>query len=258
MEETMQLVIGWAWPLAAIILIVLAATRKGLKGKPWLIAHLGGTLAIMLMWRTPELLSKLGIINADSLSTFYDWFLFPLNIIGFVAFCLLIPYVLTAPSGQEGASRDILEQTETASSNVDPKLVGIEGWLVLPAIGLILGPIVAVVSLVIALGLFEDVSDAGYGGLYLFNILVSVGLLTLLIYAATRFFGKRANAPSVMITLLMVQVVAAVVCLVLALMAEAESFAVEDGKALIRGLIGAAIWIPYFRVSKRVKATFVK
>jgi len=255
MIEIMQQVISWSFPLASIIIIVLAATRKRLKGKPWLIAYLGISLATSLMWRAPELLVRLNII--DSISTFYEWFALPLNIVGLAAFCLLIPYVLTASSSQEALSRDILEQTEMALSNVDPKLIGIGGWLVLPAIGLILGPIITVVSLIISIGLFEDVSDAGYGGLFFFNILVSIGLLALLIYAAICFFGKKANAPSVMITLLVVQVVASAVCLVLALMAEAESFAVEDGKALVRGLIGAAIWIPYFRVSKRVKATFV-
>ena len=33
------------------------------------------------------------------------------------------------------------EQTEVTAPAVDPQLVGIGGWLVLPAIGLVLGPI---------------------------------------------------------------------------------------------------------------------
>ena len=110
---------------------------------------------------------------------------------------------------------------------------------------------------VIALGLYSDVSSAGYGGIYALELLVELGLLVFLIYAATRFFGKKRNAPSTIIALLITSLVSSGLLLVIELGAGAEEFAIENGKQLARSVIGAVIWIPYFRVSKRVKATFV-
>jgi hypothetical protein len=145
----------------------------------------------------------------------------------------------------------------TTEETIDPKLVGIGGWLVLPAIGFVLGPIVEVVGLVLALALYDDVAAAGFAGVYSVTLLVQVVVLGFMIYAATLFFGKKRNAPSVIITFFVGSLVASVVLLVIQIGAGAEPFAVETGKLLVRQVIAAAIWISYFRQSKRVKATFV-
>ena len=152
---------------------------------------------------------------------------------------------------------DLAEAGEGSASVADPSLSGIRGWLVLPAIGFVLGPIVSVVALIAALAVFSDVEAAGYGGIFALELLVQVGLLAFFIYAATRFFGKKSNAPSLIIALMLISLGASVVLLVIELGAGAELFAMETGKQLAREVSAAAIWIPYFRVSKRVKATFV-
>ncbi len=150
-----------------------------------------------------------------------------------------------------------MNEMQSDTATVDQKLVGIGGWLVLPAIGLVLAPIIMVVSLIMSMGLASDVARAGYGGIHALEMIVGLGMLIFFIYAATRFFGKRSNAPSIMIALYVVQLVSQGILLMIELGADAEPFAIESGKALVRSVIGAAIWIPYFRVSKRVKATFV-
>ncbi len=150
-----------------------------------------------------------------------------------------------------------MNDAQNGGAVVDQKLVGIGGWLILPAIGLVLAPIIMVVGLVMSLGLWSEVSNAGYGGIHALEIVVGLGMLVFFIYAATRFFGKKSNAPSIMIALYIVQLVSQGILLVIELGADAEPFAIESGKALVKSVIGAAIWIPYFRVSKRVKATFV-
>lgn len=149
-----------------------------------------------------------------------------------------------------------IEQVEPGVLTVDEKLVGISGWLILPAIGFVLGPIIGAVVLIAGLGMYSDVARAGYGGIYTFELIVLFGLIGFLTYAATLFFRKKSNAPRVIIMLYIVSIVASGILLVVELSAGAEVFAAETGKQFVRDIIGAAIWIPYFRVSKRVKATF--
>ena len=147
--------------------------------------------------------------------------------------------------------------TEPVAGSVDPKLVGIGGWLILWAVAFALGPIAGVVALVMALGLYSDVSAAGFGGVFALELMVLVGLLGFFIYAATLFFRKKRKAPKIIVNLLVLSLVASVLLLVIELLAGAEEFAIESARQLVRDVIAAAIWIPYFRVSKRVKATFV-
>ncbi len=139
-----------------------------------------------------------------------------------------------------------------------PQLVGIRGWLILPAISMIFVPIIGAIGLFACLAQFSRVQAAGYGGVFGLEIISQLGMLVFVIYAATRFFGKKTNAPATMIAFMITGIVVSGLLLVVELGAGTEMFAVESGKALFRDVTGAAIWIPYFRVSKRVKATFTK
>jgi hypothetical protein len=82
---------------------------------------------------------------------------------------------------------------------------------------------------------------------------VVAGAGVLIGFSAVLFFQKSRWAPRLMIGLLALDVVANVLVVVLG---------GESGRAEARGLASSAlrglIWIPYFLVSKRVKATFVE
>ena len=59
-------------------------------------------------------------------------------------------------------------QAELIEGNVSavyPQPAGIGGWLILPAIGLVLGAIVGVGGLILGFALFSDVEAAGFGRL---------------------------------------------------------------------------------------------
>lgn len=150
-------------------------------------------------------------------------------------------------------SFDVQDREES----VDPALVGIGGWLILPALGLVLGPIFSIVMLVMALPMYPQVEAAGFGGLFTLEILVDAALIVFMLYAASRFFPKKADAPAVMIALYIAAPVVLAVMLAIETSEGAAFFAEESQKHLVRSIIGAMIWVPYFRVSKRVKATFV-
>jgi len=140
---------------------------------------------------------------------------------------------------------------------LDEKLAGIRGWLILPAIGFVLGPVIGIVGLIAGLGMYSEVAMAGYAGIYGLELIVLLGLIAFTIYAAILFFRKKSTAPRTIITLLIVSLVASGALLVIELGAGADIFAIETGKQFVRDIIGAAIWIPYFRASRRVKATFI-
>lgn len=120
-----------------------------------------------------------------------------------------------------------------------------------------IGPLLTLAGLGLGFALMDDVAEAGFGELFAFELAVDAAFLVFMVYVAIRFFGKKANAPGLMITLLAAGVIVSAIMLAIELNAGAEAFAVESGKGLVRGIIGSAIWIPYFSVSKRVKATFV-
>ena len=161
------------------------------------------------------------------------------------------------PEYKAAQERDEAEK-ERKQKDYEEKLVGIKGWLILPAIGFVLGPLIGVVGLITSIGMYSDFEGTKYGGIYALELIVSTGLTGLLIYAAVLFFQKRKNAPRVIIKFLTLSIVASCILLVIELGGGFKIFAIETGKQLVFDLINAAIWIPIWKNSMRVKATFVR
>ena len=135
-----------------------------------------------------------------------------------------------------------------------PNRIG--GWLILPGIGLAFGCVIGVVNLAHSLSLMTDVLAAGYSGMFFRAVVVDVLLLAFTIFATVRFLGRKRNAPRVVIALFATGVIVDSL-LLLAAQLEGQSLDLDVGTAFARGALIACVWIVYFSVSKRVKATFV-
>ena len=153
---------------------------------------------------------------------------------------------------------DMVDTGKQVLPAIDARLAGIGGWLLLPAMGFVLGLIGQSVALAMSLGLCPRVMAAGYGGAFTLQLIVQGVMLAFLIYAAVRFFGRKRDAPAATIALLILGLATSALLLLVELGSAAPELAVETGKSMVVQALNAAIWIPYFRRSRRVKATFVR
>ncbi len=243
--------VSWLSLIVVVIAIIITATRAHLKGKSYLMIYLIGTLVLAIYWRIPELCIRFNLAKIETVNTFISNSTLLVSFISLMLFSLLIPYVLAA-SGES-----ITAETAARVEVEHPELAGIKGWLVFPAVGLVIGPVISVVSLVPALSMFEDMKRAGFGGIYTTAILFDTALILFMFYAAAIFFQKKSHAPSVMIALFISGFLVPLILAGLGFSQDAEPFALEYAKATARASAAAIIWIPYFLRSKRVKATFV-
>ena len=150
-----------------------------------------------------------------------------------------------------------IEQIGASVEAIDQELAGIGGWLILPVIGFAMGLIYFPAMLTVSLSMYSKVAWAGYGSIHAIEPIVLTGLLCFMLYTATLFFRKKSSTPATFIALIIAGLVTGVLLFVIELNTEIDVFAINTVEWLIKGIIKAAICIPYFRVSKRVKATFV-
>lgn len=137
---------------------------------------------------------------------------------------------------------------------------GIRGWLLLPAVGLIISLIMLPLWIAEVLAVLPELTqfDNELRTYFSAELVLSSALLVLAVVTAYHFFGRRRGTKPLYITLLSVNLFLVFIFAVwgssLDLTQEYKDELLSD---MFRGMVGAAIWIPYFSMSKRVKNTFI-
>lgn len=151
------------------------------------------------------------------------------------------------------------------------KPTGIGGWLILPAIGLVLSPILLLVMITRDLlpalqpevwhALTEPGSQAYHpmwATVIVFEVVANVGFLIFTLRLGYLFVRKSSRTPTVFIAWLLINVAIQVVDLLLvqSIPAVAEQSMATSAREVVRAILQALIWIPYFLRSERVRNTF--
>ena len=152
------------------------------------------------------------------------------------------------------SDKDVVLSDHTDVSAV-PK--GIGGWLIILAIGLVLGPIKAVVSLIMGISMIQNfapelLSDAR---IWITGV-IDVAMIIAAIIVAILFFKKRRFVVVAIISLMAASIMASIIQLLLGISIFGEASS-DDINPVLHAFVFAAIWIPYFLKSKRVKNTFI-
>ena len=165
-----------------------------------------------------------------------------------------------------------MSEVASAPAVATPEPSGIGGWLLLPAIALIISPLRMIYefhqtffdllrpSVWISLLSTKTPNYSPVLATVLgWEILANLALFTLTIWLAYLFFKKRKLAPAVFILWIVVSAALQLADLMLTslLGLDAQQSNTRSIIELVKSGIGAAIWVPYFRRSVRVKNTFV-
>lgn len=147
---------------------------------------------------------------------------------------------------------------------------GLGGWLILPMIGLVLSPVRMAIQFFTDLmpafksDVWHRINDTSLPGhqpmlptLIVVETAVNAVMFAFTLALIWYFFRKSRLAPRLYIAWLVLLVVIQVVDTAM-VSSVGMPIDKESARDLIRSVITAGIWIPYFLVSKRVKNTFVE
>jgi hypothetical protein len=151
---------------------------------------------------------------------------------------------------------------------------GIAGWLIFPALGLIITPFRMGFQFYKDLlpnltpQIWNAVTNPAssvyhplWGPLIIFEVTANLVQFIFTLWVMWVFFKKSNKTPRFFIIWLIMLASVQIIDMLLVKqipMAAAQSVSSEIIKDIARPIIGAIIWIPYFLVSKRVKNTFTE
>ncbi len=155
----------------------------------------------------------------------------------------------------------------------NPELAGLGGWLILVGFGVVVSPLRMILQIyppyteMFSNGYWEIITTPGsqsynpaFASILIGEMILNGILFFSWIYIAFLFFLKKRDFPKWYIGIMAFTLIF-IIGDALLLMAFFPSISIADPetiKEIVQAIIGAAIWIPYMLVSKRVKATFVR
>ncbi|WP_314952070.1 DUF2569 family protein [Bradyrhizobium cosmicum] len=174
------------------------------------------------------------------------------------------------PPKQTPLAREPVVDAEDAAyfKDVKPELTGLGGWLALVGFGQVAGILRFIVSIGEYYSRMDNQLFAKFPTTMWGEAVMNGGLIWLFAYTTLLFFRRSRNFPLYFVF----QFVAAIFAPIVALLWAAFTIALatgtpildylsldpKDGGQLIAAMIGAAIWIPYIRKSRRVANTFTQ
>ena len=157
---------------------------------------------------------------------------------------------------------------------LESSLVGLGGWLILVGLNIIIGPLRVLYGIARNSTGFSNYSwqalttpgSVSYQPLWApllcFELLGQITILIISLWCMALFFQKRRGFPLWFIIMLSINTVFVVAdqfaASSLVRLAHTHATDMANQQALVQGFIGCCIWIPYMRISRRVKATFTR